>query len=137
MNYIVALQEFLKNDTEINAIVWDRIWFLRMTEGTEKPCIVFNEQERWPDSFSNNDYRAWLDIFPVLIDVVVWYNDTVIWRDLRHLIRKKIGSFSWVLAGDREGNINFQKFLPCDYSTDSESVIWWWLYLFKSAFYDN
>lgn len=136
-NYISALQSFLKNDSEINSIVWDRIWFLRMAEWTPKPCIVFTEQSWKPEDFSNPDYRAWVDMFPVLIDIVVEYEDSIVGRNLRHLLRKKLWSFSGVLSEDWSWEIIFQEFLAPDYNQETDWVLWWWLYLFKSSYNDN
>ena len=43
-------------------------------EAGDWPAIVFNEWEWWyPDVIQ--DYEKWIDIFPVLIDVVVKYED--------------------------------------------------------------
>lgn len=136
-NYISALQTFLKNDTEVQVIVWDRIGFLRMAEWIAKPCIVFSEQSRKPEDFSNPDYRAWVDMFPVLIDIVVEYNDSIVGRNLRHLLRKKLGSFSGALSEDWSWEIVFQEFLAPDYNSDTDWVLRWWLYLFKSSYNDN
>jgi len=90
MNYIQALQAFLQNDPEISALVGKRVGFLRMPAKVEKPYIIFNEQERSPALLNNEDYESGRDAFPVLIDVVVDYQQAHIGREIRQKIREKI-----------------------------------------------
>lgn len=130
-NYITALQKFLQEDPEISAIVGDRVAFLRMPQGVTTPYIIFNEQTRSPDLLNQHDYTSGVDAFPILIDVIVSYEQVDIGRTLRHKIREKIGNFNGVLAGQREGIITFREFLACDYNVDTDGVMWGGLYLFK------
>ena len=90
MNYIQALQAFLQKDPEIGKMVGERVGFLRMPANTEKPYIIFNEQERNPQLLNQDDYERGLDCFPVLIDVVVDYQQANLGRQLRQKIREKI-----------------------------------------------
>ena len=90
MNYIQALQAFLQKDPEIGKMVGERVGFLRMPTNTEKPYIIFNEQERNPQLLNQDDYESGLDCFPVLIDVVVDYQQVNLGRQLRQKIREKI-----------------------------------------------
>ena len=132
MNYIQALQAFLQNDPEISALVGKRVWFLRMPAKVEKPYIIFNEQERSPVLLNNEDYESGRDVFPVLIDVVVDYQQAHIGREIRQKIREKIGNFNGEMHG-REGQISFLRFLACDYAVDTDGVMRGGLYLFKQA----
>lgn len=140
MNYIQALQAFLQNDPEISALVGKRVWFLRMPAKVEKPYIIFNEQERSPALLNNEDYESGRDAFPVLIDVVVDYQQAHIGREIRQKIREKIWNFNWQLLVNNEqwtstweGQISFLRFLACDYSVDTDGVMRGGLYLFKQA----
>lgn len=132
MNYIQALQAFLQNDPEISAFVGKRVWFLRMPAKVEKPYIIFNEQERSPALLNNEDYESGRDAFPVLIDVVVDYQQAHMGREIRQKIREKIWNFNGAMYG-REGQISFLRFLACDYSVDTDGVMRGGLYLFKQA----
>ena len=132
MNYIQALQAFLQNDPEISALVGKRVWFLRMPAKVEKPYIIFNEQERSPVLLNNEDYESGRDVFPVLIDVVVDYQQAHIGREIRQKIREKIGNFNGAMHG-REGQISFLRFLACDYAVATDGVMRGGLYLFKQA----
>lgn len=141
MNYIEALQRFLQNDPEISSLVGDRIGFARLDKNIEKPCIIFNEQERNPEILDWQDFESWIDVYPVLIDILVDYKDSIKWRELRQKIRKKLGNFKWVLSKKndkilREWNINFIKFLACDYNQEVDWILRWGIYLFKN-YYDN
>lgn len=139
MNYIQALQAFLQNDPEISALVGKRVWFLRMPAKVEKPYIIFNEQERSPALLNNEDYESGRDAFPVLIDVVVDYQQAHIGREIRQKIREKIWNFNWQLPVNNEqwtaweGQISFLRFLACDYAVDTDGVMRGGLYLFKQA----
>ena len=132
MNYIQALQEYLQQDEEISAVVGNRIGFLRMPKNVKKPYIVFSEQEWNPELLNQEDYEDWVDIFPILIDIVVDYKDAIVWRNLRKLIREKLWNFSWQLGENREGQIIFQKFLACDYNLETDWVLRGSLYLLKA-----
>lgn len=90
MNYIQALQAFLQKDPEIGKMVGERVGFLRMPTNIEKPYIIFNEQEWSPALLNQDDYESGLDCFPVLIDVVVDYQQANLGRQLRQKIREKI-----------------------------------------------
>jgi hypothetical protein len=61
-----------------------------MPAKVEKPYIIFNEQERSPVLLNNEDYENGRDAFPVLIDVVVDYQQAHIGREIRQKIREKI-----------------------------------------------
>lgn len=132
MNYIQALQAFLQKDPEIGKMVGERVGFLRMPTNTEKPYIIFNEQERNPLLLNQDDYESGLDCFPVLIDVVVDYQQVNLGRQLRQKIREKIWNFNGVMHG-REGQISFLRFLACDYAVDTDWVMRGGLYLFKQG----
>lgn len=145
MNYIQALQTFLQNDPEISALVGKRVWFLRMPAKVEKPYIIFNEQERSPALLNNEDYESGRDAFPVLIDVVVEYQQAHMGREIRQKIREKIWNFNGQLTVNNEewkdnesktqweGQISFLRFLACDYAVDTDGVMRGGLYLFKQA----
>ena len=132
MNYIQALQAFLQKDPEIGKMVGERVGFLRMPTNTEKPYIIFNEQEWSPALLNQDDYESGLDCFPVLIDVVVDYQQVNLGRQLRQKIREKIWNFNGVMHG-REGQISFLRFLACDYAVDTDWVMRGGLYLFKQG----
>ena len=132
MNYIQALQAFLQKDPEIGKIVGERVGFLRMPTNTEKPYIIFNEQEWSPALLNQDDYESGLDCFPVLIDVVVDYQQANLGRQLRQKIREKIWNLNGAMHG-REGQISFLRFLACDYAVDTDWVMRGGLYLFKQG----
>ena len=128
MNYIQALQAFLQKDPEIGKMVGERVGFLRMPTNTEKPYIIFNEQEWSPALLNQDDYESGLDCFPVLIDVVVDYQQANLGRQ----IREKIWNFNGAMHG-REGQISFLRFLACDYAVATDWVMRGGLYLFKQG----
>lgn len=132
MNYIQALQAFLQKDPEIGKMVGERVGFLRMPINTEKPYIIFNEQEWSLALLNQDDYESGLDCFPVLIDVVVDYQQANLGRQLRQKIREKIWNFNGAMHG-REGQISFLRFLACDYAVDTDGVMRGGLYLFKQS----
>lgn len=132
MNYIQALQAFLQKDPEIGKMVGERVGFLRMPTNTEKPYIIFNEQEWSPALLNQDDYESGLDCFPVLIDVVVDYQQANLGRQLRQKIREKIWNFNGATHG-REGQISFLRFLACDYAVATDWVMRGGLYLFKQG----
>lgn len=79
-----ALQQYLLNNPEIDA---DRIGFLKVEQG-EGTAIIFNEGDRESYDNGNLGYEKGVDIFPILIDVVVKYEDYKNGYTTRGVIRK-------------------------------------------------
>jgi hypothetical protein len=115
-----ALQEYLKNSTEITAT---RIGFLKVEQG-KGTAIVFNEGD-WSNFYdsSNMGYDKGVDIFPILIDVVVKYEDYKDGYKTRGTIRKLLGKFNGKLTNDREGTIAFKQFLAPVYNRDTNDIV--------------
>lgn len=128
-----AFQSYLRNDTELKAQWVNRVWFLKVENG-KWPAIVFNEWDWSVANASNISFEKWIDIFPVLIDVVVKYEEFKKWYDIRGLIRKKIWKFNWKLTNDWEWTISFLRFLAPSYNHDTNEIVFWWLYLLKQNF---
>ena len=124
-----ALQQYL-----LSLNLCSRVWFLKVEAG-EWPAIVFNEWD-WSsfDSWSNLGYEKWVDIFPVLIDIVVKYEDYLRWYEIRNRIRKEIWKFNWQLTSDREWTIAFRQFLAPSYNHETNEIIFWWIYLLKQNY---
>lgn len=123
-----SLQEYL---------IWlnlcDRVWALKV-ETWNGPYIVFNEWNRWSVEMSNQWFEKWIDIFPVLIDVVVKYEEMNNWDDIRMQIRKNIWKFNWKLTNDWEWTIAFERFLAPSYNHETNEVVFWTIYLFKQNY---
>ena len=125
-----ALQQYLLNNQEIDS---NRIWFLKV-EQWNGVAIVFNEWN-WSDmEWVTVDYTKWIDIFPVLIDVVCKYEDYIKWYEVRNLIRKNIWKFNWKLTNDWEWTIAFIQFLSPVYNKDTNEIVLGSIYLLKQNF---
>lgn len=125
-----ALQQYLLNNQEIDS---NRIWFLKV-EQWNGVAIVFNEWN-WSDmEWVTVDYTKWIDIFPVLIDVVCKYEDYIKWYEVRNYIRKNIWKFNWKLTNDWEGTIAFRQFLSPVYNKDTNEIVLGSIYLLKQNF---
>lgn len=123
-----ALQEYL-----ISLWLAERVWFLKV-ESWDWPAIVFNEWNRATKSNWNLDYEKWVDIFPILIDVVVKYEDYMTWYRIRNTIRKNIWKFNWQLTNDWEWTIAFRQFLAPSFNHETNEIIFWTVYLLKQNF---
>ena len=123
-----ALQQYLLNQNLCN-----RIWFLKVEAG-DWPAIVFNEWDWGYAEWSNLWYEKWIDIFPVLIDIVVKYEDYMRWYEIRNKIREKIWKFNWSLTNDWEWTIAFRQFLAPSYNHETNEIIFWWIYLLKQNY---
>lgn len=132
-NWIKALQNYLKNDTDLKNLWVNRVWFLKV-ENWNWPAIVFNEWSWEAMEWANINYEKWIDIFPILIDVVVKYSDSKKWYDIRNLIRKKIWKFDWKLTNDWEWMIVFKQVLAPSYNHDTDNVVFWTVYLLKQNY---
>lgn len=124
-----ALQTYL-----LNANLWtNRVGFLKVEEWNW-PAIVFNEWD-WSDyDWSNEWFERWIDIFPILIDIVVKYEDYKTWYDIRANIRKLIGKFNGSLNSDWEWTIVFQQFLAPVYNKETNDIVFWSIYLLKQNY---
>ena len=125
-----ALQYYLRNSQELNV---DRVGFLKVEKGNW-PAVVFNEGNWSNIDAANIWYESGIDIFPVLIDVVVKYEDYITGYQLRGKIRKLIGKFNGSLTDDREGTIAFRQFLAPVYNKETNDIIFGGVYLFKQNF---
>ena len=123
-----AMQQYL-----IGLKLCDRVWFLKVETG-DWPAIVFNEWTWWYAEWSNLWYEKWVDIFPILIDVVVKYEDYKRGYEIRNKIREKIWKFNWALTDDWEWNISFKQFLAPSYNHETNEIIFWWIYLLKQNY---
>lgn len=125
-----GLQTYLLNQ---KSVLWtDRIWFLKVEQGNW-PAIVFNEWDWWEDDLIQ-DYEKWIDIFPILIDVVVKYEDYATWYSVRNQIRKMIWKFNWSLSSDWQGNIAFKQFLAPVYNRETNEIVFGGIYLLKQNY---
>lgn len=123
MNYIKAIKEYLYIDPEINALVWDRIEFLRVYEKTETPFIVFTELEQKNDA-DGKVWENWLDVVHIILDAVVTYQDSYVWRQIRNLLVKKLNWFNGKMTDDRSGNIWRIKHYEVRHNPKSDLVSW-------------
>ena len=85
-NWQKALQSYLLNNQDIES---NRVWFLKV-EQWNGVAIVFNEWNRSNPDWANTWFEQWIDIFPVLIDVVCKYEEYIKWYEVRNSIRKFI-----------------------------------------------
>jgi len=125
-----ALQEFLRSNQELNV---NRVGFLKVEQGNW-PAIVFNEGNWSNIDASNSGFERGIDIFPVLIDIVVKYEDYKKGYELRGKIRKLIGKFNGSLTDDREGTIAFRQFLAPVYNKQTNDIVFGGVYLFKQNY---
>lgn len=125
-----ALQEFLRSNQELNV---NRVGFLKVEQGNW-PAIVFNEGNWSNIDASNSGFERGIDIFPVLIDIVVKYEDYKKGYELRGKIRKLIGKFNGSLTDDREGTIAFRQFLAPVYNKETNDIVFGGVYLFKQNY---
>lgn len=125
-----ALQQYLLNNNEIDV---QRVGFLKVEQGNW-PAIVFNEGDRGVYDNGNISYEAGVDIFPILIDVVVKYEDYQTGYNIRNTIRKLIGKFNGSLTADREGTIAFKNFLAPVYDKDTNDIVLGAIYLLKQNY---
>ena len=130
-----ALQTYLLSQkTDLGT---DRIGFLKV-EMWDWPAIVFNEWN-WGDvEGSNMWYDKGIDVFPILIDVVVKYEDYRKGYDIRNKIRMKIWKFNWKLnwanSTDWEWTIAFQQFLAPSYNHETNEIVFGGVYLLKQNY---
>ena len=125
-----ALQSYLRNNQELNV---DRVGFLKVEQGNW-PAIVFNEGNWSNIDAANIWYEKGIDIFPILIDVVVKYEDYLTGYNLRGKIRKLIGKFNGSLTNDREGTIAFRQFLAPVYDKETNTIVFGGIYLLKQNY---
>ena len=123
-----ALQSYLLTQTNAN-----RVGFLKVEKGSW-PAIVFNEGNWSNIEEGNGWYDKGIDIFPVLIDIVVKYEDYKTGYELRNKIRKLIGKFNGALSDDWEGTIAFRQFLAPAYDKETNDIILGGIYLFKQNY---
>jgi hypothetical protein len=79
-------------------------------------------------------YEKGVDIFPILIDVVVKYEDYKRGYELRGQIRKLLGKFNGSLTDDREGTIAFRQFLAPVYDKETNNIVFGGVYLLKQNY---
>lgn len=131
-----ALQSFLQKHSKI-WVITQRIAFLKVEQG-EGPAIVFNEGARTVAQKVNEGFQNGIDIFPVLIDVVVDYEEYQRGYLLRGLIRKELWKFNGQLSQDREWTIAFKQFLAPEYNPTTNKIVFWGIYLLKQNYdYDT
>lgn len=82
---------------------------------------------------ANISYEKGIDIFPVLIDIEVKYEDASTGDQLRKLIRKKLGKYNGSM-GNWEGSISFSNFLSPEYNPTTKKVVFGSIYLFKENY---
>ena len=139
-NWQKAFQEFLQADQWISAIAGDRIAYLRVKKWENPdyreliPCVVMNEGSWDMIDYGNQGFEKGIDVFPILIDVVVNYDDFHNGMKLRNLIRKKIWAFEWAMGTDREWSIRFQQFLSHDYNPQTDTIILGGIYMVKQNY---
>lgn len=125
-----ALQSYLVNNQDLNV---KRVGFLKVEKGNW-PAIVFNEGNRSNYVNGNMGYEKGVDIFPILIDVVVKYEDYKRGYELRGQIRKLLGKFNGSLTDDREGTIAFRQFLAPVYDKETNNIVFGGVYLLKQNY---
>lgn len=127
-NYIKAVREFLENDIDVQAFT-SNIHFLRVPkEKSERPLIIFTEQGK------QNPYNSeWgRDVFDLLFEVIVDYEDAVKGRECRELLKKKFSSFHWQLTQDRNWYIWFIEDIDIGYDDTNDVVRRGTVYQFKA-----
>ena len=123
-----ALQEYL-----LSQKLADRVGFLKVEAG-DWPAIVFNEWDWGYPDWSNMWYEKWIDIFPVLIDIVVKYEDYKTGYNIRYKIRELLWKFNGKLTNDWEWSIIFRQFLAPSYNHETNEIILWGIYLLKQNY---
>ena len=132
-----ALQYYLQNTaTELHVnggLNVDRIGFLKV-EKWDGPAIVYNEWDWSVEDLANISYEKGIDIFPILIDVVVKYEDYKDGYAVRWIIRKLLGKFNGSLSPDWEGTIVFKQYLAPVYNKDTDDIVFGAIYLLKQNY---
>lgn len=123
-----ALQSYLLNAN----IGTQRVGFLKV-EQWDWPAVVFNEWD-WGDTDLIQEYVKWIDIFPILIDIVVKYENYAKWYEIRNKIRELLGKFNGQLSPDWEWTIAFRQFLSPVYNKETNEIVFWSIYLLKQNY---
>ena len=123
-----AFQSYLKS-----LKLCDRVGFLKVEKGAW-PCIVFNEWDWSSVDWANISYEKGINFFPILIDVVVKYEDYSRGDDIRKEIRRNIGKYNGKLTNDWEWTITRQQFLAPSYNPETNEIIFGSIYLLKENF---
>lgn len=125
-NYIKSVRDFLRADPEI---VTDNIHFLRVPKDQNtRPVIIFTEIPRE----NPYDREGWKDVFNVLFECIVDYNDSILGRQMREILKKKLSSYHWSLTADWTGNIWHLEDVDLWYDEKNDVVRRGSIYLFKS-----
>ena len=123
-----ALQSYLLSAN----IGTQRVGFLKV-EQWDWPAVVFNEWD-WGDPDLIQEYVKWTDIFPILIDIVVKYENYAKWYEIRNKIRELLGKFNGQLSPDWEWTIAFRQFLSPVYNKETNEIVFWSIYLLKQNY---
>ena len=73
-------------------------------------------------------------IFPIVIDIVVKYENYAKGYEIRNKIRQLLGKFNWQLSADWEWTIAFRQFLSPVYDKENNEIIFGSIYLLKQNY---
>jgi len=133
MNYIKAVREFLENDIDVKAYTTNIKWIRVDNDTPTMPLIIFTELSK------NNEYwgqtgSKGVDVFKVMFEFIVKYEDSVVWREMRELLKFKLNWFAGALSADRVWNINHLSDDSLWYDENKDIVIYASTYLFKNKY---
>lgn len=132
MNWIVALQKYLLQDTTISSIVSDIAYLKipRQTLEVWKMVIVISRGDWGLEEFINGHDKMTFDI---LIDIVADYKDSWKALNLSLYIAKKLNWLTEINSGSnrlRSWQIAFQRILADSYDDKTDRVNVWSVYSF-------
>lgn len=129
-NIIKSIRESIITDPDFLPLVWDRVDWLRSREWEDQPFIVYTEW-RFQNLWDGKVGDGWPDHCPIIFDIVVKREDSMIGRRIRALLIKKFNGFHGVLTTDRSGNIGWIENMETLYNAETDQVSWQIEFLFK------
>jgi len=99
MNLKKAVANYLINDTDINAIVWDRVYRNKAQITEETPFIVYSQTKTTNKMWWFNNVHHYLGKY-ITFDILWKYEDQEQLEEVANLMILKLNWFSWELTED-------------------------------------
>ena len=133
MNYIKSIKKFLENDVDVKTYTTN-VHFVRVDKNNKTmPLIIFSEL--WKDNvYWKQIWAKGIDYFVVMFECIVKYEDTIIGREMRELLKFKLNWFSWLLTADWSWWITRLKDEQLHYDSDKDIIRFASTYLFKNTY---
>lgn len=125
-NYIEWIRNYLINDPDVSAVVGDRVFWLRADAKTQTPFIVFNRDTQ-KNEIADFQGAWWINVMPMLFDVVVDYEQWRIWEELLRLLVSKMNGKHEI--DGYYAHFSRQRHLPPEQYTATNQVVLWSIYV--------